>query len=601
MIALRRRFSLPLLTKELTEQAARKRTYVVRVIYAVLLFAAGAGFLWQLLDTTRGNALQVLGRGAELFMAVVGLQFAGIYLFLPALVSGAITGEKERQSLTLLMVTDLRPWEIIIQKLVGRLLPMLTFLLLSLPLMAIAYAFGGVTTSLLVSAVVLLGLTCLQVASFSLMLSSWCRSSVSAFMGTYILGTLAYFGPFFFFMILREFELFDLLHSVGWQRSVRFISLEEAATILMSHVPPWVFVERAVWTGALPTASTSVGAVLPTAITSAVFLLLARYCLVRRAFVPPRNSLLALFKWLDGGFHKLNRVTGNIMLVKPGSALPGDRPIAWRELTKRSLGQVHYLFRILVVMEAPALIVVALAIGASRRSSMEVLSVMMFLTWAAAALLIAVQAANTFSGERRRQTLDVLLTAPMSGAEIVRQKMAAVWRLMIVLMVPLLTIFVAEAWWEHGNFDMSWRWRRSIVAPPSSMMKDMLYVAGTILSIGIYLPMVAWLSLLIGMRSRSPMRAVITALVTLLLWLALAPTVSLILWEAFRVREGWVTWLLLASPASMIGLLEFFHELRAFGVSPWVPVTINMIVYAGCAIIFRILCYDRADRYLGRV
>jgi hypothetical protein len=172
---------------------------------------------------------------------------------------------------------------------------------------------------------------------------------------------------------------------------------------------------------------------------------------------------------------------------------------------------------------------------------------------------------------------------------------------MIVLMVPLLTIFVAEAWWEHGNFDMSWRWRRSIVAPPSSMMKDMLYVAGTILSIGIYLPMVAWLSLLIGMRSRSPMRAVITALVTLLLWLALAPTVSLILWEAFRVREGWVTWLLLASPASMIGLLEFFHELRAFGVSPWVPVTINMIVYAGCAIIFRILCYDRADRYLGRV
>ena len=31
-------FSLPLLAKELIEQAARKRTYIVRVVYAVLLF-----------------------------------------------------------------------------------------------------------------------------------------------------------------------------------------------------------------------------------------------------------------------------------------------------------------------------------------------------------------------------------------------------------------------------------------------------------------------------------------------------------------------------------------------------------------------------------
>ena len=39
---------LPLLTKELVEQAARRRTYIVRVVYATLLFMAGFAFYYQL-------------------------------------------------------------------------------------------------------------------------------------------------------------------------------------------------------------------------------------------------------------------------------------------------------------------------------------------------------------------------------------------------------------------------------------------------------------------------------------------------------------------------------------------------------------------------
>ena len=43
-------------------------------------------------------------------------------------------------------MTRLGPFTILFEKLLSRLVPMFTFLLLSLPLMAFAYSLGGVST-----------------------------------------------------------------------------------------------------------------------------------------------------------------------------------------------------------------------------------------------------------------------------------------------------------------------------------------------------------------------------------------------------------------------------------------------------------------------
>ncbi len=66
-------------------------------------------------------------------------------LFVPAIVSGALTAEKERNTLQLLFLTRLGPWTILLEKLLSRLVPVATFLLVSLPLVFIAYLWGGLT------------------------------------------------------------------------------------------------------------------------------------------------------------------------------------------------------------------------------------------------------------------------------------------------------------------------------------------------------------------------------------------------------------------------------------------------------------------------
>src|SRR5262245_15514152 len=162
------RFGLPLLARELTEQAARKRTYVIRVLYACLLFVAGCLLFADALRAARASPFAALGRGKEMFEFLMGLQFAGVYLFMPALTCGVLTQEKERNSLMLLFLTKLGPWTIVLEKLLGRLIPMVCFLLLSLPLLAFAYSLGGISTETLWSGVWMLGVVTIQMGSLAL-------------------------------------------------------------------------------------------------------------------------------------------------------------------------------------------------------------------------------------------------------------------------------------------------------------------------------------------------------------------------------------------------------------------------------------------------
>src|SRR5579859_1728420 len=140
---------LPLLGKELIEQAARKRTYIVRVLYALLLFFVAYLYFYETLQSGATSPLAVLGSGRTMFMALVFMQFTGVYLFMPAITCGVITQEKEHDSLQLLFLTRLGPWTILFEKLLGRMVPMVSFLLLSLPLLAFAYSLGGISPSLL--------------------------------------------------------------------------------------------------------------------------------------------------------------------------------------------------------------------------------------------------------------------------------------------------------------------------------------------------------------------------------------------------------------------------------------------------------------------
>ena len=595
---------LPLLSKELTELANRRRTYIIRTIYA-LLFLGFVGFIYiDLMSGLQNNPMAILGRGRDIFEAMIYLQFIAIYLFLPAISCSVITHEKERNSLGLLLITRLSPGTIILEKYLGRLITMLTFLTLGLPILAFAYALGGVSPAMFISGIWFLLMTMLQVAALGVLCSSFFRSTVGAFIATYVFGFFMLFGP----IIVYELNLFyyrELFHvfSQVLQNIPALSNLlgnwGRSSELNLFLFGPYLF--------DLCSRTTGISAILgplilsiPMLTVTLMFLIMAHYFLVRRAFLTPRNLLLNMFRKLDSQFSKINdnRVTRGIVLVQDDVKLPEDDPIAWRETSKKSLGTFRYLFRILVALEVPILFLCILIATGSPEPVVPGAVMLLWGVWILTTLLLAVSATSLIAGERSHETLDVLLTAPLSGREILRQKIAGVRRLCLVLLIPLLTIVLFETWWKmeyhlagysyssyrHSNYSTRW----------------FAYFTGSMLTISIYLPMLIYLFCWIGMKIKSQTKAILTALGGVILW-CLSPFI--LAFPLFvlnpSMNEDSVIYGVLLGPASFIVVNEIaeFHE---FG-SIWIPLILNSLIYGCLCFWFRHLCLGHIDERLGRL
>jgi len=584
------RCGLPLLAKELIEQAARKRTYVVRVVYAALLFVTAFLFFYETLKVGAASPLAVLGRGRDLLEYLLLLQFAGVYFFMPAMTCGVLTHEKERASLQLLFLTRLGPWTILFEKLTSRLIPMVGFLLLSLPLLAFAYTLGGISPAFLASGVWLLVLAVIQMGTLALACSAFFRTTVGAFIWSYILALVMFFGPALGWLLIYSLTGLQIENVAG-----NWVGLGDTAEVIGAPLFGLIFMEIDLRMPSASLAPFILHSVLVLG-TSAVCLVLARVFIVRRAFVPPGNAVLSVFKGLDKVFLRLNDnpVTRGRTFVGDAAALPEDEPVAWRETAKRSLGKAQYLLRVFIAIELPTAAICVMTIFAAE--SAEPLSILLAPVGVVALLMISAQAASLIAGERSHQTLDVLCTTPLWGREIIRQKFRSVRRLMLVLLVPFLTIFLFEC-------SMKWRMPSPYASMPWFREFDLpLYLTCSLLSVGVYLPMFAWFSLYIGLLVKTQPRAIVGALGGILAW-CVAPLVFVALPLAIMLNPPHLSgfgFVLLLSPASIMAFNET-NDWQSVANLPWVAVILNFAAYGMILMGLRRLCYSHVDRLLGRL
>ena len=631
------RWSLPLLMKELQEQSARLRTFVLRVVYAILLFMlVGMMNANQLFQLNRGISTpsSMLGVGRDLFESILWLQFFGVYLFLPAMVCGVLTVEKERNTLGLLLITKLSPWTIILEKFFSRIVPMLTFILISLPAIGLTYALGGLEARMLIIGLWFLGLSVLQVASLAMIATSFFRGTVGAFLGTYFLIGIVSLGLPIIDNLLTDRALHSFAISIARYITPTLFDTNGSYSYLVGDIvlnmfsPPALLginvIAASLFDGIRIRTTTSpfdtglywmaflTG--VPTLICTICSLALARYFLIRRAFVSASNPFLRLFKFMDRIFHSANqRFTGGVMLVNESQSLPQFQPVAWREASKRSFGQFRYLVRIFITLEFPTLFLVLLiATGGGSRASSEPVSALMFVLWIISTVFIAATASTLISGERSRQTLDVLLTSPMSSSSIILEKLAGVRRLMFVCSIPLLTCIAFQTWWRpqlpHENqnyYDLNGNWVKYEFDLPE-------YVVTNVVTLVVLLHCVMWLAFWIGMHRKSPSKAILSALASLLAWCSVPLLVisACFMWHEVNypvysgVRgesylESQFIWFL-SSPAFLPVFTEL-SSLRRVSSIPYLPVIWNTLIYGSFWFFLRRAVIKQADRGLSRI
>ncbi len=505
-------FGLPLLTKDLIEQAARRRTYVLRVVYAAILYGAA---LWVYADIAGGGAqagISNLGRGQGMFRMLFWVQIVAIIVLLPAISCGAITSEKERDTLGLLLLTQLSPTTIVLEKLFSRLITMGTYQLLSLPLFAVVYGLGGVELTEIIMAIWALACGSLVVGALSIYCSAWHRTTAGAFISAYALMPLvACFGAIW----LNAFSMTSTGRSLGGTFTIG-VTLVKLAMLTV-----------------------------PVLAVTVIAVAAAQLQLLERAFVPPRNLLLEFFKKLDAFFEELNKQTTGVVLIHERDTGPLFDPIAWRETRKRSLGTVRYLFRLLVVLEVPLVLAISWTVlDVQSHSFNGPTSFFLTVLWPIAALAVAVHTTNVLASERSRQTLDVLLVTPLSAADLVSQKLAGVRRLIGVLTVPFATLLIFQSIWTLYVVRGLDLFRR-----PSGEGTVFIHeILGMTLAMIVYPRLVQWISFHLALRLKNQTQAVLSSLAVIIAVCAI-PYVFVYLVAMGRDNAPfdptieWVTWL----------------------------------------------------------
>ncbi len=211
---LRDRIANPIVTIEL-QAAFRRKRFLLAFSLSLLVTAI---VLISVVATVSGERnAQPAEIGQALFAAFVITQAIVIGLLFPAFSATSITEERIQKSIDLLLTTNLRPWEIIAGKFLGAFVYCATFLAATLPLVATAFLFGGVTPRSIVALYVLMTLDAAIVSMVGTFVSAASNTLLRSVVGTYLVVAALAFPLAWLEMVPGNFDLGDSLGLSHWE------------------------------------------------------------------------------------------------------------------------------------------------------------------------------------------------------------------------------------------------------------------------------------------------------------------------------------------------------------------------------------------------
>jgi ABC-2 type transport system permease protein len=197
----------PLIVKDAVSRMRSWRAPVVLTLYLGLLGFSGYAIFVVVAISSGVDRSGAARTGSYVFNSLALIQMSLVSLFAPALAAGAISGERERQTLDVLLVSRVSAVGIVLGKLVASVAFMLLLILAALPLFAAVFLFGGIDFEQFMVTQLLTVSTALSIGAVSLFLSAVFRRTLPSTVAAYgvafagMVGTL-FIGTLFTFAIL---------------------------------------------------------------------------------------------------------------------------------------------------------------------------------------------------------------------------------------------------------------------------------------------------------------------------------------------------------------------------------------------------------------
>lgn len=186
----------PILGKELRVSSRQRRHYVLRFLYPALLTVL-VGLVWLAqVDSSWGSTAAQQERMSEagkvVVVAIVWFQFGVLQLVAVVMLSTSISGEVYDRTLGVLLTTPIRMFQVVLGKLLSKLLQLLILLAISLPVLAVVRVFGGVPWDYVIASVCITFTACLVAGSVSMFFSMLFRRAFATIILTLAAGFVLY-------------------------------------------------------------------------------------------------------------------------------------------------------------------------------------------------------------------------------------------------------------------------------------------------------------------------------------------------------------------------------------------------------------------------
>lgn len=429
-------FAGPIFVRELLTTSREWQHFLMRSGYVaalfVLIYTAGQSTFGWKQAVTPGELARF---GTLLFQLFAVVQLALVLFFSPLFAASRVAQEKDRQTLVLLLMTDLRDWELVIGKLMASLLSVATIVGVGLPVFCMIGLYGGVS----LAQVLWLTVLCM---SAGVAAGSW--------------GSLVAFSREQTFQTLAVSVLGLMLYHAVVEVLVWIVGSASLAGGVIGHFNP--FRGLGLIVDPLAADPTAASETIPAgpyvlAMLGLAVILNGITIAMLRIWNPSRSAAVA-------GALKTEEDRKAVVLETPSRRI-WELPILWRETMTRAYGRRMILIKLayLVVFAIAALYVWQ----SQQTESALVLGLVSPVEFAFVALsfvsllLVNAQGVTALTSERDAKTLELLLVTDVTAKEFIFGKLCGVlFNCKEVILLPLLGLlyfaFTGNLFFENVVF-----------------------------------------------------------------------------------------------------------------------------------------------------
>lgn len=206
----------PIVKREIKQTFRKSRIFWIMMIYLLALSGVSFYIFGVVSSLTEDYSPE---SAMAMYFVIYGMQFIIMTFIAPMTTAGAISGEKERQTFDLLVITKTSMKDVVIGKLLSSLMLVGILIILSMPVYAVVFYYGGVTIINFIFNLLYLMCHVTMVGALGLVFSTIMKKTTAATTATISLLFAASIGVWiligmiagFMGLLLRDTELWRFL------------------------------------------------------------------------------------------------------------------------------------------------------------------------------------------------------------------------------------------------------------------------------------------------------------------------------------------------------------------------------------------------------